>query len=85
MFRFEQRNDPEAMARLVQAAPAKRYAFEQMKQIMDDLVGGLVNNGVLLESWGVEKETDHWYQVIVGFGEVVYETWYFFKPESVGT
>jgi hypothetical protein len=73
---FKKKN-PEAPEELLKIDPARRYTREEVVHGLAFMTG-MVSDGLYIRGYSEIKETDHWYSVVVDFGDCE-ETWYFFK------
>ena len=85
---FRKRKNPEDTAHLEMLTPSRLYTRQEVEQILHLMLGGLVNDGLLLVGSSAIEEHLLWYQVEVTYDDEAsedldqYETWYFFKQQQ---
>ena len=85
---FRKRKNPEDTAHLETLTPSRLYTRQEVEQILYLMLGGLVNDGLLLVGYNAIEEHPLWYQVEVTYDDEAsedvdqYETWYFFKQQE---
>jgi len=85
---FRRRKNPEDTAHLETITPSRLYTRQGVEHLLQLVLGGLVNDGLLLVGYSAIEEHPLWYQVEVTYDDEFsedidqYETWYFFKQQE---